>query len=110
MGGRGMAGGSEVIPWSEWPSSVFVAAHARPITEGTPMAEQHPEPSSIPARPWTLAEVADYLRESTRSTRRRVKRGDLNTYRNPGSRRLLFDPAEVRKLLAGDGTEIESDR
>jgi hypothetical protein len=74
------------------------------------MAEQHPEPSSIPARPWTLAEVADYLRESTRTTRRRVKRGDLNTYRNPGSRRLLFDPAEVRALLAGDGTEIESDR
>ena len=65
------------------------------------MTEQHPEPSSIPARPWTLAEVADYLRESTRTTRRRVKRGDLHAYRTSGSRRLLFDPSEVRAILSG---------
>jgi hypothetical protein len=57
------------------------------------MDEVQPGP---PEQPWTLDEVAEYYREDTRTTRRRVKRGELNPVRLPGSRRMLFNPAEVR--------------
>lgn len=50
-------------------------------------------------RPWTLDETSDFLREDERTTRRRVQRGELPVIVLPGSRRLLFDPAQVRRLL-----------
>ena len=62
--------------------------------------DHEPIPSpTVPDRPWTLAEVADFLREHERTTRRRVERGQLRPMRLPGSRRLLFDPASVLGLL-----------
>jgi len=58
-----------------------------------------PSTSSTAERPWTLAEAAAFLREHERTTRRRVERGDLRPHRLPGSRRLLFDPSEIKGLL-----------
>ena len=55
--------------------------------------------SSTAERHWTLAEAAAFLREHERTTRRRVERGDLRPHRLPGSRRLLFDPSEIKGLL-----------
>lgn len=51
-------------------------------------------------RPWKLREAADFLRESERTTRRRVERGELPAIRLPGSQKLLFDPAVVRRFVA----------
>lgn len=48
---------------------------------------------------WTLQETANYLREDSRTTRRRVARGDLPTITLPRSRRLLFDPETVRAFV-----------
>lgn len=62
--------------------------------------DHEPIPSpTVPDRPWTLAEVADFLREHERTTRRRIERGELHPIRLPGSRRLLFDPASILALL-----------
>lgn len=63
------------------------------VLEGAAMVELPTD------RPWTLEEAAGYLRESQRTTRRRAARGDLEVIRPPGSRKLLFDPAEVRRFL-----------
>ena len=62
--------------------------------------------TTVPERPWTLAEVADFLRENERTTRRRVERGELHPSRLPGSRRLLFDPISVRALLETTDAEV----
>ena len=51
--------------------------------------------------PWTIDEVASYLREDQRTTRRRVARGELEPRVLPGSRRYLFDPDQVRRFVEG---------
>ena len=66
------------------------------------MPETQPGPEIPPERPWILEEVSEYYRETPQTTRRRVARGDLHPTRLPGGRRLLFDPAEVRGLVAGE--------
>lgn len=53
-------------------------------------------------RPWTLPETSGYLREDPRTTRRRVARGELPAIRLPGSRRLLFDPSQVRRFVTAN--------
>ena len=55
-----------------------------------------------PDTPWTLAEVAAFYREDERTTRRRVARGELEAIRLPGSRRLLFNPTEVRQFVSAN--------
>ena len=57
-------------------------------------------------RPMTLAEVSNYFREDERTTRNRIKRGELNPFRLPGSRRLLFKAAEVLALLTPASGEL----
>jgi excisionase family DNA binding protein len=47
----------------------------------------------------TLEEVAATLRISKTTTRRLVDRGELPYTRIPGTRRLLFDPADVQRLF-----------
>jgi hypothetical protein len=62
-----------------------------------------PRSVSVPIdAPWTLAETAAYFREDHRTTRRRVARGELPVIRLPGSRRLLFDPTEVRRFVSAN--------
>jgi len=59
---------------------------------------------SVPAdSPWTLPEVASFLREDARTTRRRIHRGELKPVVLPGSRRYLFDPAQVRNFVSRSG-------
>jgi hypothetical protein len=52
-----------------------------------------------PDSPWTIDEVSCYLREDTRTTRRRVARGELRPIVLPGSRRYLFDPNQIRRFV-----------
>ena len=70
------------------------------------MPETSPTPNS--EAPWTLAEVAAYFREDQRTTRHRIERGELHPFRLPGSRRLLFHPAQVRSLLTPSGEEAKA--
>jgi hypothetical protein len=49
--------------------------------------------------PWTLPQVAAFVREDQRTTRRRVARGDLPVVTLPHSRRLLFNPDTVRAFV-----------
>jgi len=51
---------------------------------------------------WTLEETAALYREDPRTTRRRVSRGELRAIRLPGSRRMLFRPADVRGLASAN--------
>jgi len=55
-------------------------------------------------QPWTVQEVAAFLREHPRTVRRRIARGELPVIRLPGSRRLLFDQATVRGFVAANTT------
>ena len=50
---------------------------------------------------WTLSDVSEYLREAERTTRRRIEQGQLSPVRLPGSRRLLFRPADVVAFVDG---------
>ena len=66
------------------------------------MPESQPVVETQPERLWTTEEVSEYYRETPQTTRRRVSRGDLHPTRLPGGRKLLFDPDEVRGLVAGE--------
>jgi hypothetical protein len=59
-----------------------------------------------PDSPWTIDEVSSFLREDTRTTRRRVARGELRPIVLPGSRRYLFDPSQVRRFVGVNTLEI----
>jgi hypothetical protein len=65
--------------------------------------QERRHPPALPDAPWTLIECADFLREDPRTTRRRVARGELSCIRLPGSRRLLFDQAEIRRFVSANG-------
>ncbi len=54
---------------------------------------------SPPDSPWTLDEVASYLREDRRTVSRRVARGELCPIVLPGSRRYLFDADQIRRFV-----------
>ena len=76
-----------------------------PLAVANREARRHPDQVSDEIvenveRPWKLREASDFLRESERTTRRRVERGELPAIRLPGSQKLLFNPAEVRRLVA----------
>jgi hypothetical protein len=92
--------GIEGYPEAKWSSLVSmrceVAMPEIPEPEPAYKVETPPEPE----RPWILRETSDYLREDTRTTRRRVERGELHPIRLPNSQRLLFDPAVVRQFVA----------
>jgi excisionase family DNA binding protein len=68
------------------------------VSESTTAAAQS---SPLPLdRPWLIHEVASYLRIDPRTVRRLVARGTLPVGQVPGTRKLLFDPAEVRNVVA----------
>ena len=75
-----------------------------PTSQPAPVANRahlrHPE---LPTdRPWLIGEAADYLRVDARTVRRLVACGTLPVSRVPGTRKLLFDPAAVRQLVAAN--------
>jgi hypothetical protein len=51
---------------------------------------------------WNIEQASSYLHECPRSTRRRLQRGELSAIRLPGSRRLLFNPATVRRFVVAN--------
>lgn len=59
---------------------------------------RHPEQVDLPDELWDLVRTAAFFHETTRSTRKRVSRGELPVVTLPGSRRLLFNPLTVRQL------------
>ncbi len=53
----------------------------------------------------TVAEVAHYLRENIRTTRRRIARGELAYCTPPGSRRILVAESDLVAYMAASRIE-----
>jgi excisionase family DNA binding protein len=55
----------------------------------------------------TLEEVADeWFRSSTWTVRRAVERGELPFVRVPGTRRMLFDPADLERIFEESRVDV----
>jgi len=55
----------------------------------------------------TLGEVADeWFRSSAWTVRRAVDRGELPFVRLPGTRRMLFDPADLERIFGENRVDV----
>jgi len=55
----------------------------------------------------TLDEVAsDWFRSSTWTVRRAIDRGELPFVRLPGTRRMLFDPADLERIFGENRVDV----
>jgi excisionase family DNA binding protein len=55
----------------------------------------------------TMDEVAsDWFRSSTWTVRRAVDRGEIPFVRLPGTRRMLFDPADLERIFGENRVDV----
>jgi excisionase family DNA binding protein len=85
---HGLSAGDAVLVAIETP----VVSHRSPVEEGAPfeVGDRCTAVSPAPPSPWvTVAEAAEYLRTTKGAIYKRIKRGQLRSYRPDGSQILL---------------------